>query len=245
MRPLSAMDVVGAWESGSRLRPADRALALLASAFPQTPLDELASLSLGRRDSHLLSLRERLFGSDIDCFAECPECEQRLEFTVNAAEIRIDDSFDDAAQELELSADGYELRFRLINSADLAAISACEDREVARKMLVRRAVIEVKREGTNIPPTELPDQAVSALAARLAERDPMADLLFDVTCPVCGHPWQVVFDIAAFLWTEISALAKRLLTEVHILARAYGWREADTLALSARRRQFYLELIGA
>jgi hypothetical protein len=245
MRPLSAIDVVGVWESGSSLRPADRALSLLAQVFQQTPLDELASLTLGRRDFHLLSLREKLFGSDIGCFAECPECAQRLEFTVNAAEIRVHDTSEPAAQEFELSTEGYELRFRLINGADLAAISACEEREAAREMLVRRSVIEAKREGTNIPATELPDQAVATLATRLAERDPMADLLFDLTCPACGHRWQVVFDIAAFLWTEISALAKRLLTEVHLLARAYGWREADTLALSARRRQFYLELIGA
>jgi hypothetical protein len=30
---------------------------------------------------------------------------------------------------------------------------------------------------------------------------------------------------------------------VHLLARAYGWRETDILALSARRRQSYIELI--
>jgi hypothetical protein len=245
MRPLTAIDVVGVWESGLGLRPPDRALAILVPAFPQTPLDELASLSLGRRDSYLLSIRERLFGSDIDCFAECPGCDERLEFTVNAAEIRVYDSFEARAREFELSANGYDLRFRLIDTTDLAAISACEEREAAREMLVQRCVIEASHEGIQVPAATLPDEAVVALANRLAERDPMAEMSFDLTCPACAHRWQVVFDIADFLWTEISALAKRLLSEVHTLARAYGWREPDTLSLSARRRRYYLDLIGA
>lgn len=245
MRPLSAIDVVGVWESGLDLRPHDRALAILSPAFPKTPLEELASLSLGRRDSYLLSIRERLFGSDIDCFAECPGCDERLEFTVNATQIRVHDMSEAAAQEFELSTGGYDLRFRLINSTDLAAISVCREREAAREMLVQRCVIEASREGIQVPAATLPDETVVALANRLAERDSMAELLFDLTCPACGHCWQVLFDITAFLWSEISALAKRLLTEVHALARAYGWRESDTLSLSARRRRFYLEMIGA
>ena len=44
---------------------------------------------------------------------------------------------------------------------------------------------------------------------------------------------------------QISAReATRLLGEVHTLARAYHWREAEILAMSSRRRQAYLELAG-
>jgi hypothetical protein len=53
----------------------------------------------------------------------------------------------------------------------------------------------------------------------------------------------MIFDIASFFWTEIAAEAKRLLGEVHILASAYGWREADILSLNPLRRRFYLEAI--
>lgn len=245
MRPLSAIDVVGVWESGLDLRPHERALAILSPALPQATAEELASLSLGRRDSYLLSIREQVFGSNIDCFAECPDCNERLEFIVNTAEIRDQDSFEASAQELELSTGGYDLRFRLIDGTDLAAIFACKGRKAARQMLVQRCVIDATREGIQVTAAALPEEAVVALADRLSERDPMAELRFDLTCPACGHRWQLLFDIAAFLWTEISALAKRLLMEVHALARAYGWRESDTLSMSARRRRYYLELIGA
>jgi hypothetical protein len=35
------------------------------------------------------------------------------------------------------------------------------------------------------------------------------------------------------------------LREIDVIARAYGWSEREILGLSARRRQSYLETIGA
>jgi hypothetical protein len=77
----------------------------------------------------------------------------------------------------------------------------------------------------------------------MAACDPQAEVLLDLNCPACGHGWQALFDVVAFFWAELAAQAKRLLREVHTLARAYGWREADILGMSARRRQFYLEMV--
>ena len=39
-------------------------------------------------------------------------------------------------------------------------------------------------------------------------------------------------------------LGVRFLRDVHTLASTYGWREADILALSPWRRQYYLALIA-
>jgi hypothetical protein len=47
------------------------------------------------------------------------------------------------------------------------------------------------------------------------------------------------------LWAEIEVRAKRLLLEVHLLATAYGWSEAEILSLNAQRREFYLEMVRA
>jgi hypothetical protein len=73
--------------------------------------------------------------------------------------------------------------------------------------------------------------------------DPQADLRFTLHCQVCSHEWEAGFDIAQFLWTEVDAWASRTLFDVHCLARAYGWREADILSLSPWRRQCYLEML--
>ena len=59
-----------------------------------------------------------------------------------------------------------------------------------------------------------------------------------------GPPATNPPDIASFFWSEIHSWAQRALREVATLARAYGWREADILSMSARRRQAYLEMIS-
>jgi hypothetical protein len=103
-------------------------------------------------------------------------------------------------------------------------------------------VLEVHRDGVALANKELSADLMTVLAQQMAECDPQAEILLNLTCPACNHYWQILFDIVAFFWSEISVQAKRLLHEVHTLARFYGWREADILAMSAVRRQFYLDL---
>jgi hypothetical protein len=91
----------------------------------------------------------------------------------------------------------------------------------------------------------LPESVVSAMAEQMAQADAPADIQLALTCPVCGQHWQAIFDIVSFFWSEIDAWAYRTLRDVHCLAAAYGWREADILALSPWRRQFYLEMVQA
>jgi hypothetical protein len=55
---------------------------------------------------------------------------------------------------------------------------------------------------------------------------------------------RATLDPAEFLWAAAEAQARRLLLEVDALARAYGWREPDVLALPPARRRAYLELVG-
>ncbi len=238
MRPLSAYDLLEVWEVGEGQHPLDRALTLLAAAYPELTWEELAALSVGQRDARLLTLRERTSGPMLNGFVECPRCAERLEFDVAVADLRVA-----AVEEArELAVDGLALRFRLPNSRDLAAVLGCRDPAAARNLLVRRCVLQASRDGIPVAHGELPAEAITGLARRMAECDPQAEVLLDLRCPACDHAWQALFDIVAFFWAELAAQAKRLLREVHTLARTYGWREADILSMSARRRQLYLEM---
>jgi hypothetical protein len=78
----------------------------------------------------------------------------------------------------------------------------------------------------------------------LAERLPHVETLLDLSCATCGHAWQELFDPGEYLWTEVRAQARRILLDVHALALAYGWREADVLAMSTTRRRAYLSMVG-
>ncbi len=53
------------------------------------------------------------------------------------------------------------------------------------------------------------------------------------------------FDVGGFLWEEIDVRARRLLDEVHALARSYCWSERQILELSETRRRAYLERVLA
>jgi hypothetical protein len=68
MRPLSPQDLLLVWERGQRQHPMDRALTLLSAAYPDRKSAELAQLSIGQRDSLLLSLRSRTFGDTLKGF---------------------------------------------------------------------------------------------------------------------------------------------------------------------------------
>jgi hypothetical protein len=84
-----------------------------------------------------------------------------------------------------------------------------------------------------------------SLARQLGELDPLAHIELVMRCPECAHDWSEPLYFIDVLWTEIGALASRLIQEVAHLAHAFGWREADILAMSPRRRQRYLEQLAA
>ena len=132
---------------------------------------------------------------------------------------------------------------RLPNSLDLAVIANDNDVGSARKRLVQCCIAQSYHDGLSLSAESLPETVIEVVTAQMVERDPLAEIQLDLTCPACDHHWNAMFDIATFLWREISTEAKRLLREVHILAQAYGWREADILSMSAARRQLYMEMV--
>jgi uncharacterized protein (UPF0212 family) len=241
MRPLSAQELLDAWERGLGETPVQRALTLLAAACPETLPEALARESVGRRDGRLLTLREWTFGPRLASLAACPACGELLETAFDVADIRVQDA-GDGDEPLSLSVAGRELTFRLPNSADLAALAGGEDLDGARRRLLGRCLLAVRGEEAAVE--RLPAEVLQAVADRMAEADPQGDVELALTCPACGHGWPAAFDIASFFWTEVDAWARVLLHEIHILASAYGWREPDILALSPWRRRSYLELIG-
>jgi hypothetical protein len=243
MRSLSAEQILQVWELGQCQHPIDRALTLLAVALPDQSREYLSSLSIGQRDALLLMLREQTLGAIMESFAPCPSCGEALEFSLNVTDLRLVEPSLMPPSVYELAIADYHLTVTLPNSRDLAAVVNCADLATAQVKLVQRCIREASHEGTAIAPPILPDSVLQQLAEQMAEYDPQAELVIDLTCPVCRHNWRVLFDIVAFFWTELSVQAKRLLREVHTLAWSYGWREADILAMSSMRRQFYLDLV--
>jgi len=234
----NAAQLLALWEQGVDLPLPRKALLLLAAACPESSGDELAGLSLGRRDALLRELRERFFGSAIKLIAPCPACNETLETELCLGDLGLEAP---AIGEQTLTIDGYQIAFRLLAAGDLLDLP--DDPAEARLELLSRCVIAVRDvEGVNALPRTLPESVIAALGEKLSQADPGADLQFSLICPACALEWNSPFDITMALWKEVQAWAQRTLRDVHALARAYGWRERDILALSPTRRQIYLEL---
>jgi hypothetical protein len=243
MRALSAQELIAAWERAAGRPSTHRALILLGAACPDDSPEELARLPIGERDTRLLELRESTFGPELNSFSSCPACGEKLELAVNASELRAGHEGEQPT-DMKLAVDEYEVSFRLPNSFDLMAAAGAGEAERGRALILGRCVSSALCGGEEVSAGELPESVVEAIAARMGELDPQADIRLALKCPVCGNQYSATFDIESFFWAEINAWASRLLGEVHVLASAYGWREADILNMSALRRQCYLNLVS-
>jgi hypothetical protein len=220
-----------------------RAWLLLAPAFPKAAQNELTAMSIGRRNTYLFRLREMLLGPAMQAFIKCPRCQAQIEFTLDTRTLCQRDPDAPRDPEGEILIEDIFFRFRLPTTRDVARAAATESDEEARRKLLGLTILEARSGDIRIDPLDLSPTVLDALAGHISDCDPPVDLRIGLECPDCSHKWTAPFDIVAFLWSEISTLAKRLLNEVHALARVYGWREADILAMSAQRRQHYLKLV--
>jgi len=243
MRRLTGQEIVRVWEVGSEQHALDQAITILRAAFPEVSRDTLASLRIGQRDACLFEVREQLFGARLSSLAICPACSEQIEFVLNMADLPITPGIEPVEDILTLTTDEGELHFRLPNSLDLAAIVDSHEIPAARTQLAQRCILQANRDGGEVAVEELPETLIAAMAAYMDNCDPLAAIVIPMDCMACGYSWHILFDIVPFFWTEIAAQARRLLREVHTLACQYGWCEADILAMSTVRRQFYLEMV--
>lgn len=233
MRRATSASLLELWERGESCHPHQRALLLLAWTLPDHDIDALAELDLGQRDWHLLRLRRALFGSRLVGHTDCPNCGERLEIELDAQQLQDDElPLPDPPQ--YRCADGRS--FRLPNSRDLIAISGIEDVDDAARELFLRCSLSHSNAGLETEVTDI-EKGLSTLAADRAFR-------LDLACVACNERWLFDFDPAGFVWEEIRARALELLDEVHQLASAYGWSEADILAQSEMRRAAYLSRVN-
>jgi hypothetical protein len=215
------------WERAHGEPHLARALALVADMRPAI---EARSLPIGDRDRLLLTILTDNFGAGIGALAECPSCGTMIEITLDAgrlAETIVED------RNLAIVLQGRDHRLRLPSSSDIAA--AAGTRSPARTLAL--CCLE-----DDSAPETLSDDDVERIGHALAAAEPLLDPRIAMICPECGAEQEHGFDIAAFLWDKIEARARGLLTHIHLLARAYGWSEADILALPEARRAAYLDM---
>jgi|SRR5712692_1376891 len=231
MQPPTDSALLGIWERGHGRNPVERALLVLAAALPESDGERLAALSIGERDATILRLRRATFGTQLPGCVVCPRCGETLEFELDADHLLPGLR---APAECEFTI-GDGLRFRLPDSRDLLAVAHCANADAAGQQLLQRCCL-------NAPDArEWPQTLRAEIEARMAALDDAAEIRLQFDCISCGQTWADQLDIACYFWEEIEQHARRLLDEVHWLAARYGWAEAQILAMSAARRNAYLQ----
>ncbi|MBS0160678.1 MAG: hypothetical protein JSS26_19020 [Nitrospira sp.] len=238
VQALSASAMLELWEQGAGRDPLDQALLFLRHACPTQSFDALCEWTIGQRDACVLELRQQTLGDRIEAYAECPACRNGLEFELSCTALLASASDSDAIW-TTVEQDGRSWELRRPNSRDLALAIAEADPKQARGILLSRCV---RGEAGGAEAMMRNEDESALLAGRLSDLDPLAEVLVDLRCELCGERWQALFDIVTFFWNELHARSRRLLQEIDLLARTYGWTEGEVLRMSEQRRGLYVEM---
>jgi hypothetical protein len=232
MQTLSNSDLLDLWDRGSRLHPLDQGLLLLCAIHPEEPFSALADWPLGRRNSALGQWRCATFGPDLQGWTACPQCDEKLEFSMDGRSLLGPLESSPAGT---LTSRGHS--FRLPSSRDLARAADESDPSQAAVRVIEACCLDAD------PVQNWSEEDIEQIGEEMALADTMAETRLTLFCAKCSAQWEESLDIVAFVWSEVEAVAKRLLREVHTLASAYGWSEPEILALSDVRRFCYLGMV--
>ncbi len=247
MRGLAGEQLLRAWERSRELPEQQAALTLLELANPERPAREWARLPLGKRDALLLELRAATLGRRMEGFAVCSACGAQLEFTLDAREL--------AKGLLEPAARAKKpqgIGVRPTNTLDLLACSTASNAEEARTILLARSACATAIKADAVTTAEKarrwleaqPKRAAEQMTKRFEQVNAAAEIRLQLECAACGGRSVLDFDVVRYLLREIGVAARRLMTEIHELAQAYGWSEAAITGMSVARRTAYLEMLG-
>ncbi len=232
MNPAPAT-VLDLWEAGLPRTPAGRAVLLLEAAGQE----DAAGWPVGRGHLALLATWGET-GRGLEALADCPGCGAVLDVAVDPRALPAG-----TGGPITVLDGDFTVTARPPTMRDLEALSPTDDVESLRRQVLARCVQTATAAASPLTADALPAHVVDRVEAALDEADPAADLHLALSCPECGTTWSESLDPMALAWSAVERTARALATDVHTLAHAYGWSEAEILALSPFRRNLYLSAV--
>ncbi|MER5384420.1 hypothetical protein ABT040_29855 [Streptomyces sp. NPDC002688] len=234
MRDLAEPELLlEAWDQASVAPVAGRGAVLVQLAGLCPDLDSALDLEVGECAALAALAHARAFGREVAGVITCSSCAELL-----SAQVSLPTAHElvaaAATRPQQAVVAGFTVRAPTMR--DLLAAAESPDRACA--VLLSRCVR--RSDGSPVDPAELTAQEQSLLdeAAEAITDDTLP--MLGMRCPACDYQVRAALDIAAVLWDRIDITAPALMEEVAVLAQAFGWSEADLLAMPAARRAAYL-----
>jgi len=254
LRPVTGHEEEFLLQEGRLLPAAMRVTHLITRCLlrlgPVEPVgaEMVRRLSVGDREALLLHLRHLTLGERISCLLACPQCGKKMDLDLQIQELLLPPyAHAGRLHETEIS-DGdkcYRVVFRPPSGEDQeAAVGlAAQSVDSAAELLLRRCIEQVTAaDGETV--SDLPEAILQELPKKMAELDPQAEMLLDLTCPECNAGFIVPFDAGDYVCRELAVQEREFYREVHALSFHYHWNEDAILGLSRRKRQIYLDLLA-
>jgi hypothetical protein len=222
---MTDSDLLNAWPlaTGATLSRLMWFFGALAAASGNPSANPARDESLGAFNRRLARLHCDVIGRPVKAKVACA-CGQELELVLPIGSVA---ATPDPPQEIEIDMDGPRA-FRLPRLSEIEL--AREPRALARACAL---------DGGDVDEDDLP-----TLEAAWSAADPAAEIVLEFACTACAAPIRAQADLSIFVARDLDLRVRALLAEVHGLARAYGWTEAEVLAVPASRRRAYADLIG-
>src|SRR5579859_1460183 len=254
LRPVTGHEEEFLLQEGRMLPAATRVTHLITRCLrrlgPVEPVgvEMVRRLSVGDREALLLHLRHLTLGERISCLLACPQCGKKMDLDLQIQELLFPPyAHAKKLHEAEIS-DGekcYSVIFRLPSGEDQEAAAglAAQSVDSAAELLLRRCIEQITTtNGERI--SDLPPVILQELPKKMADLDPQAEMLLDLTCPECNAGFVVPFDAGDYVCREFAVQEREFYREVHALSFHYHWNEDAILGLSRRKRQIYLDLLA-
>lgn len=229
VRP-DAATLIDLAERATQMSAGQWSVMLLERAFPQARRDDILALPVGTRDRLVLALRQTLVAGPMRAEPVCGACGETYEIAIDPSELGLGGEApwaDPGARTVRVGDTPVALR--PVCLGDVLSIEAVADPVHAARLLAARVAGEA---AAGLP--------AAALGEALEALDPAADVWIATECHECGAGQSVAFDPVPFVARELHQLAQGVLRDVVDIARAFHWSERDILALSDRRRAFYV-----
>ena len=232
----TAVSLLQAWEAAGGLTPPARSAMLLCADHRVASTDAALDLDVAAAARLLSASLIESFGARVDLVATCPSCAGTLQADAEIPLI--------APGPASTVVDGWQVRLPTLR--ELADVYDEPDAaaQLRAACLSPASGTDDAQSGTSRRrPAVAPSAAV--VDAAVAELSGAAVFDGEVTCPDCATSFVATLDVSSLLWDQVRTRAPRILADVALLARHYGWTEPDVLALSEARRAAYLALAGS